>query len=63
MKVGIKTALLLGLVAVAIIAKPGFSFASGLKGTDTTIKQNLTSFTQVVAFNDDSGDDNSGIVT
>jgi hypothetical protein len=62
LKIGIKT-VLLGLAAAAVIAKPGFSFASGLKGTDTTINQNSTSFTQIVAFNDDSGDDNSGIVT
>jgi len=62
LKVGIKTALL-GLAAAAVITKPGFSFASGLKGTDTTINQNSTSFTQIVAFDGDSGDDNSGIVT
>jgi len=63
LKIGIKTALL-GLAAAAVIAKPGFSFASGLKGTNTTVKQNSTSFTEIVSFgNDDSGGDNSGIVT
>jgi hypothetical protein len=62
LKVGIK-AILLSLAAAAVIVRPGLSFSSGLKGTDTTIKQNSTSFTQVVAFDGDSDDDNSGIVT